>query len=300
MSETNDTLLNAAPEGTPAKAQQAEGADGSVSTDEGQSTGAASAETPAKKWAGKFDSPDDLEKAYIEAQKLIGRKTVDPEQAAKVLGLGEPEEKAEKEIPATEAQPQTRAEGRQLAQEAGGDALEQWFTQTAKAYGTATAISELTKYIARQAAEATLTQTLAPVNAQLAREQAARNKDRLVAAVDKLALAYPDLADHTAEMKTFLDSRPRLKQAIETADTVRDKQELLEIAYLQVVKTKGKNAATAAKAAGAIEAQEREKMKAATATEGAGAGKTQTEVDPIEAYKNALRSAGGSKKSIFL
>ena len=46
------------------------------------------AQIAPKKWAGKFDSPEALETAYAEAQKLIGQRRVDsPEQLAERSGV---------------------------------------------------------------------------------------------------------------------------------------------------------------------------------------------------------------------
>lgn len=46
------------------------------------------AEITPKKWAGKFDSPEALESAYAEAQKLIGQRRIDsPEALAEKAGV---------------------------------------------------------------------------------------------------------------------------------------------------------------------------------------------------------------------
>lgn len=46
------------------------------------------AEITPKKWAGKFDSPEALETAYAEAQKLIGQRRIDsPEALAEKAGV---------------------------------------------------------------------------------------------------------------------------------------------------------------------------------------------------------------------
>lgn len=46
------------------------------------------AEIAPKKWAGKFDSPEALEKAYAEAQALIGSRRIDsPEALAEKAGI---------------------------------------------------------------------------------------------------------------------------------------------------------------------------------------------------------------------
>lgn len=51
-------------------------------------TDATIAEIAPKKWAGKFDSPEALEKAYAEAQTLIGSRRIDsPEALAEKAGI---------------------------------------------------------------------------------------------------------------------------------------------------------------------------------------------------------------------
>jgi hypothetical protein len=51
-------------------------------------TEATIAEIAPKKWAGKFESPEALEQAYAEAQKLIGQRRIDsPEALAEKAGV---------------------------------------------------------------------------------------------------------------------------------------------------------------------------------------------------------------------
>jgi hypothetical protein len=285
MSETNDNLTGAASDETTATTMQAEGAESSASTEQAST----STETTEKLLAGKFRNVEELERAYAEAQKLIGRKTIDSSEAARVLG-GAKETATETEQTTA---PTTKAEGQQVAQAVGGDELEQWFTNATKAYGQTKALTMLTQHIAQQATKATIAETLGPVNQRLAKDQETRNQERLAAAVDKLALEYPDITTHVEDMGKYLKANPRIQKEIESADTIKDKQELLELVYLKVQKTKSATASAAAKSAGAMDAKQREQMKATSVTAGAGAGAkaTQGDMTPEEAYKEAMRGS---------
>lgn len=71
-----------APEGTPGTVRiESKGVSAVADT-------AAIAEIKPKKWAGKFESPEALEQAYAEAQKLIGQRRIDsPESLAEKAGV---------------------------------------------------------------------------------------------------------------------------------------------------------------------------------------------------------------------
>lgn len=71
-----------APEGTPGAVRiESKGVSAVADT-------ATIAEITPKKWAGKFDSPEALEKAYAEAQTLIGSRRIDsPEALAEKAGV---------------------------------------------------------------------------------------------------------------------------------------------------------------------------------------------------------------------
>jgi hypothetical protein len=291
MSETNDTLHTATSAETTAN-QQAEGADGSVSQQQTAST-----ETTDKLLAGKFRSVEDLERAYAEAQKLIGRKTVDAAEAAKVLGSAN--ESGSATTGGQQVAPQSRAEGQQVAQAAGGDELEQWFTKTAQTYGTARALTLLTQHTAQQSAQAMLAQTLQPLNDQMASDQQTRNQERLESAIDRLAKEHEDFDVLLPDMKTFLDEHPRYRKELAEASTIRDKQEVLDVVYSRVKTTKGKNAAAASKAAGAVEQRQRDQMKAAAVTNGTGTRNSDGDVSLEDQFKARLRAAGGPKSNVF-
>jgi hypothetical protein len=262
MSETNDNLLGAASAETTELDEQAEGAESSGN----ESTGAASNETTAKKWAGKFDSPEALEKAFLNAEKLIGKKTIDPSEATKVLGLSN-DSKPEQ----TSVLPETKAEGREFAQQVGGDALAQWFEEHSGKLGTGRAISILMQHVASEVAKTTIQQTLAPVNDQLNRGRNEQHRLMLESATDKLAQEYDDFMELAPEVGKFLETHPTMKKQIIEADSRNEKAELLESVYLRVARTKQKNSSVAAKTAGAVEAKQREEMKATAVTEGSGA-----------------------------
>jgi uncharacterized membrane-anchored protein YhcB (DUF1043 family) len=289
MFETDDNQQTAAAEATTATETLAEGENGSTSTGQG----AASTETTDNLILGKFRNQQELVKAYENLEKLASRKGVDPAMAVEALGMSQA-------APATET-PATKAEGRELAQQAGGDELATWFEQASKTLGTTKAIAMLTEHITNQTVTAMLAKTLAPVNDQLSQAKAERNAHNLETAVDKLALDYPDLGNHLGDMKGFLDARPTLKQQLDQATTAKEKQELLESVYLRVSAAASKNTAAAAKAAGAVDAKRQDQMKQTAVTEGAGGGKArQGEATPEERLKAAIRAAGGSTNNRFL
>lgn len=294
MSETNDTLHAAASAETPANNAQAGGTDGSASAQQ-----PASQETPGKKlWAGKYETPEEMEKALEAAQKLIGKKTIDAAEAAKVLGSAS-EQSGSATTDGQQGAPQTKAEGQQMAQDYGGDALERWYTDAVAKYGLAKANFALTQHVAKQIAQEMLAQTLQPLNDQLTSDQQTRNQERLEAAVDRLAKAYDDFDALLPDMKAYLDAHPRYRKELGEANTIKDKQEILDVVYGRVKSTKSKNASAAAKAAGAIESQQQAQMKAAAVTNGTGSKGANGEMSLEDQYKARLRAAGGQKSNVF-
>lgn len=255
MSDTNDTLQGTASAETPVD-QQAEGTDGSVSVQQ-----TASQETPEKLYAGKYRTIEELEKAHLAAEKLIGKKTVDASEAAKVMGLTKADTKPET---------LTRTEAVDVAKQAGPD-VEAWFKDAEASMGRGWAIAKLSEWAAKSAVQEALANTLGPVNEQLATEKAQRNEERKASAVEKVAVEHPDFLDHAEDMKKFFERNPRIVKSIEEAPTIAEKQEWIEAAFLRVSATAQKTSSAAAKAAGAVDAKERDAMKSATVTSGNGA-----------------------------
>lgn len=245
MSDTNDTLQQVASAETPTVTSQAEGAEGS----------GFQSSSEAKKWAGKFDSPDALEKAYIEAQKLIGRKSVD----ASALGLSQQS--------APQPSQQQVVEAQHAVQNAGANSqLGQWFRQAvASGVSAEDAYAMIAQASGQQAAQLMVAKALEPVTAH-------QNQQTIRIVTQTLSEEYEDFADYAEDIGKWLEANPGIKAAIQSKDTDETvKKYHLENAYLKVSKTKARNAESAAKVAGAVDAKRTEQMKAATVTGGQGA-----------------------------
>lgn len=252
MSDTNDTLQNATSAETTA-VEQAEGTEGSASVQQ-----TASSEKTEKLYAGKFRSPEDMEKAYLEAQKLIGKKTIDREEASRALGL-----KTEVVTPTERKEAQTVAND-------GGPSVQKWFEEAKRVNGEAWAVTKLMEWSAENATRKALANYMAPLNQQLATDAVMRNEERTETAVERLTAKYDDFLDHADDLKKFFADNPKFKDQIDNATTIKDKQEWIETAYLRVAGTSKRTSTAAAKAAGAMDAKVQDKMKAATVTAGSG------------------------------
>lgn len=259
MSETNDTLAGA----TSAEILATQQAEGQESSDITQSP--ASQETPGERlYAGKYRTVEEMEHAIIEAQKLIGRKTVNSTEAARTLGLTQESNPAQVQQVASNM---SRADARQAAQQVGGDELEQWFVKAAAQFGTATAINALLEHALPQK----LSQYLSPINDQLSQSQQRTNVQTVELVTERLARDYDDFETSLPEIKKYLEANPKKRAAIMSTDTDKDeKYDILEGAYLKVSRAKGTTTANASKAAGAVDAKQRETMKAASVTAGSG------------------------------
>lgn len=259
MSDTNDTLQGTASAETPVD-QQAEGTDGSASVQQ-----TASKETPEKLYAGKYHTVEELEAAHLAASKLIGKKTIDASEAAKVMGLTKTAD--------TTPETLTRAEVKQVVQSAGPD-VGAWFKEASTTMGQDWAIQKLSEWTAKNAVQEALANTLGPVNERLATEQVTRNEERKSSAVERVAIEHPDFIELAEDMKTFFTRNPRIVKMIEEANTIAEKQEWIEAAYFKVSAGKQKTSSAAAKAAGVVDAQTRDTMKSATVSgNGARGGK---------------------------
>lgn len=282
FSETNDTLGTATPAGTPAEDIQAEGAEGSVS----QQT-PASTETPGEKlFAGKYRTVEEMEKGYQELLKMSSRKP-NPAETAKALGLTEPAQAQQTAIT-------TQAQARQVAQQVGGDELEQWFTKTVAQSGTAAAIATLINHYVPQQ----LSQYLAPVNDQLVTAKQRENQQSLRLASERILSEFGDVDGDG--LKRYWEANPKKLEALKSANTDEDdKFDILETAVLKVSRTKSTNSTTAAKTAGAVDAKRQEEMKATSVTGGAGARATEGDKSKSEQYADQLVNIGRRRSSIF-
>lgn len=251
MPDTNDTLFAAASEETPATVEQT---GGGLSTTEAP---AASTETPARKWADKYDDPKELEKAYLLLQKKYGQRSGD---TVKDMGF------VPEEVPAT------KTEAVAMAQEVGGDAYAQWLDKRSKEVGWSVATAELLQFMTKEAAKKTVAETLTPVNEKLTKMGEDRNTEMIEAATQQVTAQYPDFEAHAKEIGAYLAANPDVKRIIMGAPDKATKAKYLRMAYREVKDLQGEVATAAAKSAGAREATTQTAMKAATVTAGSGAG----------------------------
>lgn len=253
FSDSNDTLDTTPSAETLVDNVQAEGAEGSDST---QSTSTPTGAPGEKLYAGKYRTVEDMERGYQELQKMNSRKA-NPAETAKALGLTE----TPAQQPIT-----TQAQARQVAQQVGGDELEQWFTKAAAQAGTAAAITALINHYVPQQ----LSQYLAPVNDQLVTAKQRENQQSLRLASERILSEFGDVDGEG--LKRYWETNPKKMAELMNPNTNEDdKFDILESAVLKVSRTRSTNSTAAAKTAGAVDAKRQEAMKATTVTGGAGA-----------------------------
>ena len=315
MPPENDTTNPAASQETPAQAGAGNQANAAATTSPETTLPAASPETPAgKTWAGKYQSPEDMEKGYFELLRYLSQKA-DPEALRNALGLWQPEDP--KQTPANPQQtapqvPQQPAPpiAAQRAQQNTGTYAQAVSNLRAQGWTAEDAIAYVAAYVAEQNAgrvaevkvQEMLEARMRPAMEAMARQYAETIertwKTDLQTAWTNLVADYPD-ADTPQAMQAInahlsAKSRPRFKAILEDpSSTVQDRVEVLRTAYFATQNQTRAEVADQAKAAGAKQEQKRQQSVAAAQVESGGAGgptPTDTE-DPTLARAKAIQQS---------